>query len=147
MPEGYRVNPKKDRDGLTAKQKDFVEAALEVGPTKAAEIAYPEASSDSHRKIASENLKNPNIVSNISKLADAKGLTKDACVEAIKDGLTATKLYGKEGIEHEDSPARLRAAELGLKLHGELKESSTTINFLTPESFDLFIRKLNDNPA
>ncbi len=120
-------NPKRDKRGLTEPQAVFADNVLEHGKEVAAEMAYPDADPESHRKLASENLKHPVVLSTISELADRKGLTKDSCVETIKDGLKATKLYGKEGIEHEDHTARLRAAELGLKLHGQLKEDRGVI--------------------
>lgn len=120
-------NPKKDKNGLTPKQALFVEKAVEVGHVEAGRIAYPDASPKDAQVIASQNMQNPELVHNISVLANRKGLTQDACVETIKESLTATKLYGKEGIEHADAPARLRAAELGLKLHGQLKEDRGVI--------------------
>ena len=141
------MNPKKDKEGLTPKQAKFVEAALEVGPQEAAKIAYPDAKPETQRVQAYENMKNPVVLLSLSKRADSLGLRLEDGIEAVKDGLKATKLFGKDAVEHEDHGARLKAAELTFKIHGELKESSTTINFLTPESFDLFIRKLNDNPA
>ena len=125
-PKDYDVNPARDKRGLTKPQAIFADNILEVGKEKAAEMAYPDADPESHRKLASENLKHPQVLSNISKIADSKGLTKDACVEAIKDGLGAVKkAFSKEGdeIEYADTPSRLKAAELGLKVHGELKNT------------------------
>ena len=127
MPKGYDVNPARDKDGLTAKQKEFADKTLEIGALEASKEVYPDSTPESQRVMAAQNMKHPAIVPYISRLADEKGLTKDACVEAIRDGLKATKLYGKEGIEHEDGRARLRAAELGLKLHGELRDDKTIL--------------------
>lgn len=112
MAKDYDVNPARDKRGLTKPQAIFADNVLEVGKDKAAAMAYPLADSESHRKLASENLKNPVVLSNISKLADAKGLTKNACLSAIKRGLDA-----------ESPKAYLKAAELGLRLHGELKNA------------------------
>lgn len=125
MPKRWVVNPKRDKRGLTKKQAIFADNVPLVGKDEAAIMAYPDLSPESQRVTACRNMNNPTILQAISDIADAKGLTKNACVEAIKDGLTATRLYGKKGIEHADSPARLRAAELGLKLHGELKNDAS----------------------
>lgn len=127
VPEGYSVNPKRDKRGLTKPQQVFADNVLEVGKDQAAAMAYPDADEESHRKLASENLKHPEVLHSIGKLANEKGLTKISCVEAIKEGLSATRLFGKEGIEHADHSARLKAAEMGLKLHGELREDRTIL--------------------
>lgn len=135
MPKGYSVNPKKDKRGLTKQEAVFADNVLEVGKEKAAAMAYPLAEPDSHRKIASEKLQKPEVLHSISRIANEKGLTKDACISTITDGLAATKLYGKEGIEHADHAARLKAAELGLKVHGELRDSSGPAVQVTKDVF------------
>lgn len=140
MPKGYDVNPKRDRDGLTKPQQVFRDKVLEVGPVKAAEAAYPGAQPESQRVIAHQNMTNPVIVSSISRLADAKGLTKDACLEKIKDGLEASNVtVDMMGRKHEttDHKTRLKAAELGLRVHGELKNGEPS--GAVPITKDLFV--------
>lgn len=139
MAKGYSVNPKKDRRGLTKQEAVFADNVLDVGKEKAAEMAYPLAEPDSHRKIASEKLQKPEVLRSISRLANGKGLTRDACLTAINGGLTATKLYGKDGIEHADHAVRIKAAELGLKIHGELQNDSSPTGEMV--GFGIFMLK------
>lgn len=133
MGQYYTVNPKRNKDGLTPKQQKFADKALEVGPTQAARELYPDAINPS--SIAAKKM-TPAVSSYMSEVLTEKGGSREVCAKNIVD---------KIGCD--DSAASLKATEMALKIHGELKESSTTINFLTPESFDLFIRKLNDNPS
>lgn len=145
MPEGYSVNPKRDKRGLTKPQQVFADNVLEVGKDQAAAMAYPDADEESHRKLASENLKHPEVLHSISKLADEKGLTRASCVETIKEGLSAVKTrWNKEGdeIEDADNTARLKAAEMGLKLHGELREDRTILPIpVTKEQYKELVRE------
>lgn len=130
MPKGYTVNPKRDKRGLTKPQQVFADNILEVGKEKAAEMAYPDASPESQRVIAHQNLEKIEVLSSISTLANKKGLTKDLCLEAIKNGLTSTKkTWNKMGdeIEYDDNSSRLKAAELGLRVHGELRNDRTIL--------------------
>ena len=134
MPKGYDVNPKRDKDGLTAKQKEFADKAILVGPGQAARDLFPD--SPNPEANATKLKAHPAVSSYMSEVLTEKGGSREVCAKNIVD---------KIGCD--DSAASLKATEMALKIHGELKESSTTINFLTPESFDLFIRKLNDNPS
>ncbi len=51
---------------------------------------------------------------------NTSGLTQEELLKVLKAGLKATKLYGKEGIEHPDFTNRLSAVRTGLELHGVL---------------------------
>lgn len=133
MGRYYTVNPKRDKDGLTAKQKKFADKALQVGPTNAARELHPGAINPS--AIAAKKM-TPAVSSYMSEVLTEKGGSREACAKNIAD---------KIGCD--DNAASLKATEIALKIHGELKESSTTINFLTPQSFDIFIAKLNDHPS
>lgn len=140
MAKDYTLNPKKDKRGLTPQEAVFADNILEVGKEAAAALAYPLATPESQRVIAAQKMEKPEVLSSISRLANAKGLTKDACLGAITEGLSAVKkTWNKQGdeIEYDDTPSRLKAAELGLKVHGELKntEASGTV----PITKDLFI--------
>lgn len=135
MGRYYTVNPKRGKDGLTNKERDFADRALEVGQSAAAKEVFPELAEPDSK--ASRLMKRPDVSSYMSEVLDAKGATRERCAENIA-----------EKIGSDDSKASLKATEMALRVHGELKESAgTTINFLTPESFDLFIAKLNDKPA
>lgn len=125
-PKESHYRSKRDERGLTKQQAIFADNVLEVGKEKAAEMAYPDADPDNARFLAAQNLKNPVVVSTIGKLADAKGLTKNACLEAIK-----------KGLDDESPKAYLKAAELGLRIHGELK--TTESNNQVPITKDLFV--------
>lgn len=126
-PKGHRLNPARDKRGLTEPQAVFADNVIPLGIQAASELAHPDASPESQRVMAYQDLSHPLVSSTISDIAESKGLTKQNCVEAIKNGLAATKPYGKEGIEHDDHPSRLKAAELGLKLHGYLRDSAIAI--------------------
>ena len=126
-PNGYTRDPKKDKRGLTPQQSVFADNVPVVGKEVAAEIAYPDTTETSKKIIRNRNMRNPLVAKAISKIADEHGLTRSKCVETICDGLSATKLAGKDAIEYDDHASRLRAAELGLKLHGELREDRTIL--------------------
>lgn len=109
MPKDYDVNPKRDKRGLTKPQQVFVENVLEIGPVEAAKKAYPTVTDKSAGEMASRNMRNPAIVSSISAMADARGVKREDCLDAIARGLK------------EDNPkAYLTAAKLGLEVHKEL---------------------------
>ena len=70
------------------------------------------------------------------KLTTSKGFQKlleekvkdQHLVKSIKEGLKATKLYGKKGIEHPDYNARHKYLETGLRLKGlETTQAPTTL--------------------
>lgn len=135
-PNGYKRNPYRNKEGLTPQQAAFKEKALQVGPEQAAREAYPDATPKSQEEISRENLLKPVVINSISKEMQSMGLGRRVFLETIKDGLQATKLFGKEAIEHEDHGSRLKAAEIGLKLHGELRnESSPGGVTMTKEAF------------
>lgn len=126
MPRDYDVNPARDKRGLTKPQAIFADNVLEVGKEKAAEMAYPDASPSSQGEMASRNLSNPDIVRSISKELDAQGVKDETLCKAIKRGLD------------EDSPkAYLKAAELGFKLKGHLKDDKQS--GAVPITKDLFV--------
>lgn len=125
-PKESHYRSKRDERGLTKQQAVFADNVLEVGKEKAAELAYPDAAPESIKALASENLKHPIVISTISKLADKKGLTKDACLTAIK-----------KGLDDESPKAYLKAAELGLRIHGELKNAE--LQNQVPITKDLFV--------
>lgn len=122
---------------LRPKQELFCQRYVEgAGPKKtrfngtqaALEAGYSEKTAYS---IAHENLKKPEIVERISELADRAGVTKDACLRVIADGLKATvvgsKLDKKKQLINAvvpDRKTRLRSAELGLKVHGGIEGAS-----------------------
>lgn len=100
---------------------------MDLGPEKAAAKAYPLATPESQERIAREKMSNPEILLSLSKEAELIGLRKRDCIETIKEGLKATKLYGKESVEHPDHSSRLHAAEMGIKIHGGLLNDRTIL--------------------
>ncbi len=147
MPKDYDRNPARDKNGLTKQEAIFAENVIEHGQAKAGEIAYPDATPRSQAVIASKNMKKPAVVNSISKIATKIGLTRTKCAEAVKNGLDATRLYGKESVEHPDHSARLKAAELGLKIHGELKDAAPNqVNIFTKDAIEAFVAAFKRRP-
>jgi phage terminase small subunit len=103
---------------LTLKQHGFIGEYLTNGGngTRAALSVYDTDSPRVAEVIASENLSKPIIRAEIQKaLMEEKLSVKDSLV-VIKDALTATSTT-KGGTKVEDWSARLRAADMNLKLH------------------------------
>lgn len=109
-------NPKRDKRGLTKAQAIFADNVPLVGRPEAAAMAYPDATPESQKSLACENMAKPEVVLSIGKIADRIGLTRQSCAETIRKGLDAR-----------DGKTALRAAELGLKLHGELRDNTVAI--------------------
>ncbi len=107
MPKGYDRNPARDKDGLTAKQKQFADNALEVGPSQAAREIWPDQIKPETN--ATKMAKVPAVSSYMSRILDEKGATRDKC---------ATNIAAK--ISSPDNKASLKATEMALEIHGEL---------------------------
>lgn len=124
MPKGYSVNPKKDKRGLLKPQQVFADNVLAVGKEEAARMAYPNATPKSQGEIASRNLAHPEIILSISKTLELQGVKDETLCQAIKRGL------------EEDSPkAYLKAAELGFRLKGHLKDNNQAAVQVTKDVF------------
>lgn len=61
------------------------------------------------------------IENNIHDLMDAAGLTATKLLAKLAEGLEATKLYGKEGIEHPDYGAQHRFVTTALQMRNMLE--------------------------
>lgn len=127
---------------LTLKQKLWLRAYLDVdSPTfgnavRSALVAYyPDFDSkkenkdftESDRKIYNaalrigwENKIKLNIP--IEQMMDEGGLSDAYLLKSLAENLRATKLYGKNGIEHGDYNARNKALEMALKLKKKLSD-------------------------
>ena len=110
MPKGYDVNPKRDKDGLTAKQKEFADKALEVGPSQAAREIWPDQVNPAAN--ATKMAKVEAVSSYMSRMLDAKGATRDKCAENIA-----------EKIKSRNDKSSLAATEMALEIHGEMNKS------------------------
>ena len=114
MPKGWEVNPKRDKTGLTPKEKEFAEKAMTMPQGQAArevfpEIAYPDSK-------ASKLMKKEQVSSYMSSLLDEKGATRNKCAENI---------FKK--IEGRNDKASLEATRMALEIHGELKKDKTIL--------------------
>ena len=73
---------------------------------------------------ATRMLKRENVLSEIARILDSKGLTKDYLSEKLEQGTQATKQYVHDGrmldTEHPDHTVRHKYIETSLKLQGEL---------------------------
>lgn len=110
VPKGYDVNPKRDKDGLTAHQKKAADTILELGKEAGAKEVWPDQVRPD--KSADKLLGLPAVSSYMSRVLDEKGATREVCAENIVE-----KIKG-------DSPkASLAATEMALEIHGELNKS------------------------
>ena len=101
---------------MTAKQSKLI-AGLGRGESRAAAskaAGYKSSASARHA------LESPHLRRQIQIQLDDAGLDVPECLAPIKAALAATKRIGVEHFEVTDHPTRLQAAELALKLHGEL---------------------------
>jgi hypothetical protein len=111
VPKGYDVNPKRDRDGLTAKQKEFADAALVVGPGQAARDLFPDSPNPEANATKLKN--HPAVSSYMSRILSEKGATREKCAENI-----AAKINAR------DDRSSLKATEMALEIHGELNRKN-----------------------
>lgn len=105
---------------LTLKERKWLKIYLQTGnATEAAAQVYDVKDRNSANAIGSENLaKLSNL--ELDNLMDEMGLDDISLVQVLINNLKATRLYGKNAIEHADSNARNKALELALKIKGKL---------------------------
>jgi hypothetical protein len=121
---------------LTPKQAKFVKGIAEGKTnTESALEAYDTDDYGVAASIATENLKKPEIQQAVQMSMEKQGITVDAVVKPIVDGLTAYKTgFSKDGDFVEFGPdhsTRLKASSMALDLMGakqKSKESGNTIN-------------------
>lgn len=114
MGKYYTVNPKRDKRGLTAKQKRFAELALEIGKKEAAKEVWPDQIRP--EKTASRELGKEQVSSYMSEILDQKGATREYCGENI-----VAKMRSR------NDKASLEATKMALEIHGELKKDKTIL--------------------
>lgn len=124
MPEGYSVNPRRDKNGLTAKQKEFAEKALTMPQGQAAREVFPDHVQPD--ATASKLMKNEKVSSYMSHLLNEKGASRDTCAKNIADK-----------IKSRDDRSSLKATEMALEIHGELNRKSESS--AVPITKELFI--------
>lgn len=109
-PDSIPNIPRESR-ALTPKQAVFADQVLVVGPVAAARVAYPSVKDDRTAGIiAAQNMAKPTIIRSMSQKAEAGGLSIELCLRGIARALRS------------DNPmVSLRAAWLGLRLHGALR--------------------------
>lgn len=109
---------------LTVKQKKFVKAYVEKDGNgqEAAKAVYDVRTDGIARSIASENLTKPNIKYAIEQALEKHGITMDAAIAPIADGLKAVKYYEANddgsATGQADHSTRLKASGMALKLMG-----------------------------
>ncbi|RYF61361.1 MAG: hypothetical protein EOO27_02310 [Comamonadaceae bacterium] len=113
---------------LTVKQKKFVKAyvANDGNGREAVKKVYNVANDNVASAISSQNLTKLNVKEAIDAALEKHGITMDAAIKPIADGLEATKFYGNDDSGHMDADhsVRLKAASMALKLMGaENKEA------------------------
>jgi hypothetical protein len=143
MAEGNTTGVRKPK--LTIKQAKFVKAKAE-GKTgvAAAQEAYPNLDYNSARVVASQNLAKLNIQEALEAEFTRQGITLEAIVKPIKDGLTASKinivrdpLGGEDSAFAEETPdhsIRLKASSMAAQFIGIGRNNNeggtTTLNFI-----------------
>lgn len=124
MPQGWKLNPARDKDGLTAHQKEVADKVLELGKEAAAKEVWPNQIRPD--KSADKVLKVPAVSSYMSRMLDAKGATRDLCAGNIADK-----------IKSRNDKASLKATEMALEIHGELNRKNE--GGAVPITKDLFV--------
>lgn len=104
----------------TLKQKQFVKKYIETGNgTQAALETYNTAKPSVAANIASENLRKPQVIEEVNKVLDRKGLNLEQVSESVGSIL-------QRGVETKVTGDNvLRAAELAFKLHGAFPTPKT----------------------
>lgn len=108
---------------LTIKQKKFVKAyvANDGNGQEAAKAVYDVKTDEAAAVISSQNLIKVNVKEAIEAALEKHGITMDAAVAPIADGLQAKKFIpdGQGGaIDIPDHTSRLKASGMALKLMG-----------------------------
>lgn len=104
------------------KQRIFAKKVAEGQSQKAAAIAAGYAVSGAAVQ-GSRLIRNANVQAIIVATMEAQGLDDKTLLEVLKSGLSATKLFGSEGVEHTDFPTRLHAVRLAYELKGVIGKS------------------------
>lgn len=128
---------------LTQKQRQWIQLYMDIDDPKffgnatkcALATYYPEfVIKDEYKDYSEEELKTYNSAKtmgweNLTKLdieikdlMDEAGLSDVFITQKLRENLAATKLYGKEAVEHPDYGARNKAVELVLRVKGKLKD-------------------------
>lgn len=119
---------------LTKKQEAFFEEVSKgVVPYEAAKKVYNCKNDAVARVIASKNSKHPVIYNTVRELMESKGSRAKSknILKAIEDGLVAEKSIETESrqlVQVPNHAIRLKAAELALKVRGELKQDLPEID-------------------
>lgn len=147
-------NTNPSRRPLTTKQKKFVREHVKdqlkdpTPPLHAAAMRVydidktdPKKADDTARAIAAENLAKPSIREAVDAALKKHGITIEAAVAPIADGLTATRtvMTANGDIELKDHSIRLKASGMAMRFLGaENKDNSTgnTINFINNQNFN-----------
>lgn len=137
------------KDGATSSKKtptaspravQYVEN-LAKGMTKK-DAALDAGYSDSVAENAKTKIENQTAVQQL--LTDA-GITHESLVQTLKEGMTATKLFGKEAIEHPDYKTRHQFMTTGFRLLGvETEKPNAVVNTQINIGDDSKTAQLND---
>lgn len=130
---------------LTIKQKKFVKAyvANDGNGVRAAQDAYNVKSYSAANSISGENLQKPAVREAIEASLEKHGITMDAAIKPIADGLQASKeleVNGKVVATQVDHSIRLKASSMALKLMGAEKsedKGGITFNFKGNANFSV----------
>jgi phage terminase small subunit len=118
---------------LTAKQRKFVKAKAEGKTTTAAAQEAYGISYNSARALGSENMTKLSIQEAVNAELSRQGVTLEAIIKPITDGLTATKVIvmGKESADSfvdltPDHSVRLKASSMAAQFMGIGKQAEAT---------------------
>lgn len=102
------------KKSLTPRQRKLIKARVEGKTfTEAAKVAGYSSKQTAHRAMTNAD------ANKAMRIALHKaGLTPQFITEKVRELFGATRLYGKEGIEHADNQAQLGAVEVALKITG-----------------------------
>ena len=134
--------------GLTSKQKKIVKAKVEadlkdIPQAVVAQKLYPNQTPGAASVSMSRELKKANVQEAVQNALAKHGITIEAAIQPIADGLEATRSIptGDGFVEGVDHTTRLKASGMALKLMGadkqEEKGNTFNFNFKGGASFDM----------
>lgn len=128
--------------GLTYKQEKFCEKYVELNGNGTQAAIAAGYTPENAGITAAKNLKNSSIRQTLAEIAQEVGLSVRRVLGTVNQALDAEKPLVVNGDVHHtpDWQARLRASELGLKVHG-LSDGDThnNLNVFTPQGIGNFI--------
>jgi hypothetical protein len=122
----------------TMKQRMFVKRAVELlDPTKAAQEVFATTDPANARAIASTTMKRKGV-----QLLLKKFIPDEMVLQTVKDQLFAETPKGKDENLYPDNMARLKAADIALKLKGAYPTDAVKLNVAGGSQINFIVTKM-----